>query len=136
VIDAVARRISGIRTVGRRISSRSFMPLFLLCMGDIAPYRIRLYFMILLVLSFMTRSSWSSNLSECSERKRTFSNSNVKDKIPNWGKSFQTESIIGAIEDDILLDNQIGWVHEHTIEIMMTLLESGPTPCRVLVRNQ
>jgi hypothetical protein len=38
--------------------------------------------------------------------KRTFSNSNVKDKIPNRGKRFQTESINGTIGDDIILHNR------------------------------
>jgi hypothetical protein len=40
--------------------------------------------------------------------KRTFSNSNVKDNIPYLGKNFQIESIIGAIRDDILLENRTG----------------------------
>jgi hypothetical protein len=37
---------------------------------------------------------------------KNFSNSNVKDNIPYWGKNFQIESIIDAIGDDILLDNR------------------------------
>jgi hypothetical protein len=39
-----------------------------------------------------------------------FSNSNVKDDIPNQGKNFQIESIIGTIKDDIFLDGRIGWI--------------------------
>jgi hypothetical protein len=62
-----------------------------------------------------------------------FSNFNIKDDIPNRGKNFQIESIIGTIEDDILLDNRTGQIHEGMSEIMTTWLESGPTPCRVLV---
>jgi hypothetical protein len=37
-----------------------------------------------------------------SGQKRTFSNSNIKDDIAHWGKNFQTDSIIGAIEYGIL----------------------------------
>jgi hypothetical protein len=40
----------------------------------------------------------------CSEWKRTFSSSKVKGNIPRLGKNFQTGVIIGAMEDDILLD--------------------------------
>jgi hypothetical protein len=40
------------------------------------------------------------------------------------------------IGDDILLDNRTRWVHEGTGEIVMTWLESGLTPCRVLAQNQ
>jgi hypothetical protein len=54
------------------------------------------------------------------EWKRTFSNSNVKDDIPHRGKNFPTESIIGVIGDDILLDNRTGWIHEVTGEIILT----------------
>jgi hypothetical protein len=77
------------------------------CLGDIAPCRIRLGFMTLLVLRFITLSSWSSISSGCSEWKRTFSSSNVKDFL-----KFQSGSIIGAIKDKILLDDRIGWIHE------------------------
>jgi hypothetical protein len=34
----------------------------------------------------------------------TFSCLKVKDNIPLLGKNFQTEAIIGMMEDDILLD--------------------------------
>jgi hypothetical protein len=57
-------------------------------------------------------------------------------KFQHWGKNFQTESILGAIEDDILLDNQTWQIHEGMSEIMTTWLGSGPTPCRVLAQNQ
>jgi hypothetical protein len=40
--------------------------------------------------------------------KGTFLNSNVEDNITHQGKNFQTESILGAIKDDILLDNRTG----------------------------
>jgi hypothetical protein len=56
-----------------------------------------------LVLHFITRSSWPNSI-ECKEWKRTFSSSKVKDNIPHLGKNFQIEAIIGAMEDDILLD--------------------------------
>jgi hypothetical protein len=35
---------------------------------------------------------------------KTFSSLKVKDDIPHMGKNFQTEAIIGAMKDDILLD--------------------------------
>jgi hypothetical protein len=47
--------------------------------------------------------------------KRTFSSSNVKDFL-----KFQTGSIIGAIEDDILLDDRTGWIHKVAVEILLT----------------
>jgi hypothetical protein len=56
----------------------------------------------------------------CSEWKRSFSNFNVKDDIAHQGNNFQTDLIIGAIGDGILLHNRIGWIHESTSEIMMT----------------
>jgi hypothetical protein len=99
------------------------MPLFLTCVDDIAPCRIGLCFMTLLVLGFITRSSWSSDSSGCSKWKTTFSNSNIKDDITHRGKNIQTKSIIGTIEDDILLYNRIGQIHEGMSEIMMTWLE-------------
>jgi hypothetical protein len=77
-INQVARRISGIRTVERRGSSRSSVPLFL-----------------------VGHARW----------KRTFSNSNIKDDITHWGENFQTDLILDAIGDDILLDNRTGWIH-------------------------
>jgi hypothetical protein len=40
--------------------------------------------------------------------------------------------IIGVIEDDTLLDDGTGWIHEVTCELIMKWLESGLTPCRVL----
>jgi hypothetical protein len=33
---------------------------------------------------------------------------------------FQTRPIIGTIDDEILLDGRIGWVHEGTSEIKVT----------------
>jgi hypothetical protein len=99
------------------------MPLFLSCVGEIAPCRIELCFLTLLVLHFLTQSSWSSNSSRYSEWKRTFSNSNVEDDIAHWGKNFQTELILGTIKDDMLLDNRTGQIHEDTSEIMTTWLE-------------
>jgi hypothetical protein len=39
------------------------------------------------------------------------------------GKNFQIESIIGVIEDDILLDNRSRWIHEVTCEMKMMWLE-------------
>jgi hypothetical protein len=108
-------------TVGSRNTSRSPMPLFLLCMGDIVPCRIGLCFMTLLVLCFITRSSWFSDSSGCSERKKEFlSNSNVEDNIPYWGTNFQTGSIIDVIGDDILLDNRTTQTHEVTVETVLT----------------
>jgi hypothetical protein len=98
--------------VERRGTSRSPMPLFLSCVGDIAQCSIGLCFITLIVLHFITRSSWSSNLSGCSEWKGTSSNSNVKDYIPHWGKDFQTKSILVMIRDDVLLDNRTWWIHK------------------------
>jgi hypothetical protein len=69
-------------------------------------------------------------------REKELSNSNVEDNLTHRGKNFQTESILGAIGDDTHLDNRTRWIHEGTSEIMTTWLESGPTPCRVLARNQ
>jgi hypothetical protein len=43
--------------------------------------------------------------------------------ILHQGKNFQTESIIGVIGDDILLDDRTGQIHEGTSEIMMPWLE-------------
>jgi hypothetical protein len=96
------------------------MPLFLSCMSDIAPRKIRLWFMTLLVLGFITLSSWSSDSSGCSEWKRTFSSSNVKDFL-----KFQTGSIIDAIQDDILLDNRIGWIHKVAGKFILTWRGDG-----------
>jgi hypothetical protein len=56
---------------------------------------------------------------------RTFPGSKVKDDILHRGKNFQTESNIGAIEDDLLLDGRTGWIHEVTCEIKMAWLEGG-----------
>jgi hypothetical protein len=56
-----------------------------------------------LVLRFIPRSSWPNSIG-CSELKRTFSSSKVKDDIHHLGKNFQTEMIIGVMEDDIVLD--------------------------------
>jgi hypothetical protein len=96
--DALIGSKKDIVTIERRRISQSSMPLFLPHMDDIAPCRIRLCFMTLLVLGFITRSSWSSDSSGCSKWKWTFSSSNVQDFL-----KFQIGSIIGAIEDDILL---------------------------------
>jgi hypothetical protein len=109
---------------------------FLPCMSDIASCRIGLCFMALHVLCSIIRSSLSINSIGCLEWKRSFTNSNVKDDIAYQGKDFQIESILGVIGDDILLDNRTRWVHKSTGEIMMTWLESGPTPYRVLAQNQ
>jgi hypothetical protein len=76
-----------------------------------------------LVSCSITQSSWSINSIGYSEWKRTFSNSNVKDGIAHRGKNFQTRSILGAIEDGILLDNRIGQIPAGMSEIMMTWLE-------------
>jgi hypothetical protein len=73
---------------------------------------------------------------ELGQEKGFFSNSNVEDNIAHRGKNFQTESILDTIEDDTLLDNRTWWIHEGMSETMMTWLESGPTPCRVLAQNQ
>jgi hypothetical protein len=94
------------RTVERRKTPWSLMPLFPLCVGDIAPYRIGLFFMTLLVWRFVTRSSWSINSIRHSKQKRSFSNSNIKDGIFHRGKNFQTELILGVIGDDIILGNR------------------------------
>jgi hypothetical protein len=109
-----------IRAIEMRITSHSPMLLFLLCMGEIAPYRIRVGFMALLVLRFITRSPWSSNSSGCSEWKKTFSNSNVKNSL-----NFQTGSIIGAIKYDILLDDRTWWIHNVVGEIILTWRRNG-----------
>jgi hypothetical protein len=58
------------------------------------------------VLCSITQSSWSINSIGCSEWKRIFSNSNVKDDIAYRGKNFQTEPILSTIRDVIPLDNQ------------------------------
>jgi hypothetical protein len=76
--------------------------------------------MTLLVLCSITRSSWSINSIRCSKWKRTFSNSNFKDDKAHWGKNFQNELILGAIGDDILLDNRIGWIHKVECKIKVT----------------
>jgi hypothetical protein len=123
-------------TIGRRRTSQSLLQLFLPCVSVISPCRIRLCFTTLLIVRFITWSSWSSNSSRCSEWKWTFSNANIENDITHRGKKFQTESILGAIEDDILLDNRTGQIHEGTSEIMTTWLKCGPTPCRVLAQNQ
>jgi hypothetical protein len=99
------------------------MPFFLPCEGVLAPCRIGLCFLTLLVLRFLIQSSWFSNLSGYLEWKRTFSNSNIEDDITHRGKNLQTESILGTSEDDMLLDNRIGQIHEGTSEILMTWLE-------------
>jgi hypothetical protein len=100
-------------TIGRRRTSRSLMQPFLLWVGVISPCTIKLCFMTLLVACFITQSSMSSNSSRCSEWKGTSSNSNVKDKVPPLGKDFQTESILAAIRDGVLLDNRTWWIHDH-----------------------
>jgi hypothetical protein len=48
-----------IGTVERRRTSQLLTQLFLWCMGDVSPCRIEWCFMVLLVLCFITRSSWS-----------------------------------------------------------------------------
>jgi hypothetical protein len=45
-----------------------------------------------------------SILADAQKEKGTFSKSNVEDNITHRCKNFQTESILGVIEDDILLD--------------------------------
>jgi hypothetical protein len=122
-------------TVERRKTSRSLMQLSLRCMGDIAPCRFGLCFMTLVIACFITRSSWFNNSSRSSKRKRTFSYPDVKGDILHPGKNLQTESIIGVIGDDILLDNRSRWIHEVTCEIKTTWLEGRPTPYRVLARG-
>jgi hypothetical protein len=102
-------RNEDIDTVGREKTSRSLRQLF-------HPW---LCFMAPLVLCFITRSSWPNSIG-CSEWKKTFSSSKVKDNIPHLGKNFQTEVIISAMEDDILFDrlNRMGkWsrVWDHNI---------------------
>jgi hypothetical protein len=52
--------------------------------------------------------------------KRYFSNSNAKDDNPHRGRNFQTDSIIGAIGDDILWDARTGWMHKVACEIILT----------------
>jgi hypothetical protein len=100
----------------------------LLCMNEIAPCRIGLYFMTLLVLCSITRSSWSINSIRCSKWKRTFSNSNFKDDKAHWGKNFQNELILGAIGDHILLDNRTGWIHKVECKIKVTRVKNERTP--------
>jgi hypothetical protein len=113
-IERVARRISGIGTDERGRPSLSS----------------------LLVLHLITQSPWSIYSIGCSGWKITFSNSNVKDDIAHRGKNFQTDSIIDANEDNILLDNQKALGYDGTSQIMMGWLKSALTPCRVLARNQ
>jgi hypothetical protein len=60
-------------TVERRKTSRSPMPLFPSCVGDIVPCRIGSCFMTLLVWHFITQSSWSINLIGYSKRKKKLS---------------------------------------------------------------
>jgi hypothetical protein len=124
-----------IRIIRWRRTSWSPMPPFLLCVGNISPCRIWLRFMTLLVWRLITRSSWFNNSSGSSDKKRTSSKSNVKGDILHPGKNFQKGSIISVIEDDILFDNRLRWIHEATCEIKMTWLEGGPTPCKVLARR-
>jgi hypothetical protein len=57
--------------------------------------------------------------------KRTFSNSNVKDDIPNQGKNFQTKSINGAIKDVVLLDGRIGWIHKVVGKVILAWRRDG-----------
>jgi hypothetical protein len=78
-------RKDDIRRSGRKKTFQSPMQLFLSCVDDISPCRIRLCFMTVLVSRFITRSSWSSNSSGCSEWKRTFSYPNVKGDNPPSG---------------------------------------------------
>jgi hypothetical protein len=59
----------------------------------------------------------------------------VKDKIPNQGKRFQTESIIYTTGDDVRLDDTTGWIHEVTGETIVTWLGSELTPDRVLIQD-
>jgi hypothetical protein len=54
------------------------------------------------------------------KEKRTSSNSNIEYNIPNRGKNFQTESIIGVIEDHILLYCRIEWIHEVVGKVILT----------------
>jgi hypothetical protein len=64
--------------------------------------------MTLVVARFITQSSWSSDSSRILRMgKETSSNSSVKGFL-----KFQTESIIGAIKEEILLDDQTRWIHE------------------------
>jgi hypothetical protein len=130
--DALTAEKGGYWGHWKKETSQFPMQLFLSCMSDITPCRLRLWFMTLLVLCYITRSSWSINSIGCSKWKRTFSNSNIKDDIAHRGNNFQIESI----GDDILLDNRTGWIYEGTSNIMTTWLKSGPTPCRVLAQNQ
>jgi hypothetical protein len=119
-------------TVEWRKTSRSPMQLFLPCVGNRAPCRIWRFLMTLLVLRFITRSSFPESFVECSRLKRTFSCSTVGADIFHWYKNFYTEAIISAIRDDLLLDrsNMMGtrshmWDHNDMAQKWMT-------PCRVL----
>jgi hypothetical protein len=95
------------RIVERRGTSRSPMSLFLSCVGDIAHCSIGLCFITLIVLHFITRSSWSSNLSGCSEWKGTSSNSNVKDYIPHWVRTSKLNQSL------LWLETMFSWTIEH-----------------------
>jgi hypothetical protein len=73
-------------------------------------------------------------LIKCSGWKRTFSYPNLKDDIFHQGQNFQTQSNIGTIDDDLLLDGRIGWIHEVACEVRASWLKCEWTPCRVLGR--
>jgi hypothetical protein len=68
-------------TVDKGETSRLCMPLFLSCVYNISPCRIRWCLTTLLVLHFIIWSSWFNNSSRSSERKRTFSYPRVKGDI-------------------------------------------------------
>jgi hypothetical protein len=44
----------------------------------------------------------------------------LRPTILHQGKNFQIESIIGVIGDDVLLDNRSRWIHEVTVETILT----------------
>jgi hypothetical protein len=128
-----------IETLEKRKSSRCLMPLFVLCVGDIAHFRIGLCFMTLHVFFLITQSSWSSNLTGCLEWKRTFSNSNVKDDTPigvrtsrlNWSSTRSKMIFSWTIEQDGYMKNMaqkwttLSWVLDRPWQFMSAIRAPG-----------
>jgi hypothetical protein len=113
-----------IGTIQRRRTSWSLMLLFLPCVGDIAPCRIRLCFITLLVLRFINRSSWSSNLSGCSKwnttslipMSRTLSNSKL-----DWSLALSKMIFSWMIEQDGYIKSHVR-SYWHGVEMDNTIL--------------
>jgi hypothetical protein len=129
-------REEDIGSVERRKTSQFPMQLFFPRMGDIAPCRIRLCFMTLLVWglhSSIFLVQWLERMlrkeKELSQIPVTRTTSPIEVRTSKVNRSSTRSNMT-------LLDNRIGQIHEGTSEIMTTWFKSEPTPCRVLARNQ